>query len=66
MSIQLTTGTLDTNDNLNGWIITSDTASVVFTDDPDYDDLNVYMVKGDRITVNGDVYHDGEHIANIS
>lgn len=64
--ITLTTGTLDTNNNLDGWIITSDRASVIITDDPDYDDANVYMVRGDRITINGDVYRGDDCIANIS
>jgi len=64
-TITLTTGTLDTNPNMDGWIITSDHASYAPYPD-EYDDINVYMVKGDRITINGDVIQDGVIIANIA
>jgi hypothetical protein len=65
-NINLTTGTMDTNDNLDGWVITSDTASYIITDDPEYGDLNVYMYKGDRITVDGDVWRGNRPVANIA
>jgi hypothetical protein len=67
-NISLTTGTLDTNNNLDGWVITSDRASYVPDGVPEHlaGDLTVEMVKGDKIDINGNVYHDGQMIGNIA
>ena len=56
--IKLSSGTLDGNDNMDGWVITSDTAIV---------EGNDYLVlrKGDRIHVNGDVYRGEEFLGNV-
>lgn len=59
MQINLTTGTLDSNNNLDGWIITSATATVDGHED-------IPLRQGDRITITGDVYRHGEHIGNIA
>lgn len=58
-TITLTSGTLDTTDNLDGWIITSPQASAEGVEDVD-------LKRGDRIDINGNVYRDGELIANLA
>ena len=59
MIINLSSGTLDTNSNLDGWIITSARAVVEGAED-------VELVRNDRIDINGNVYHNGECIANVA
>ena len=56
--IRLSKGTLDGNDNMDGWVITSDTAIVEGNDD-------LILRKGDRIHVNGDVYRGEELLGNV-
>ena len=59
MTIKLSTGTLDSNSNVDGWIITSAHARVDGRDD-------LPLVKGDRITLNGDIYRGDEYMGNIA
>lgn len=59
MQVTLTTGTLDSTDTLDGWVITSATAIANGAED-------VELQRGDVIHHNGDVYRDGELIANIA
>lgn len=59
MQINLTTGTLDSNDNLDGWVITSALASIEGRED-------LPLHKGDRITINGDVYRADEYMGNVA
>jgi len=56
--IRLSSGTLDVNDNMDGWVITSDTAIVDGNDD-------LALRKGDRIHINGDVYRGEELLGNV-
>jgi hypothetical protein len=58
MEINLTTGTLDTTGNLDGWVITSPRAIAEGAED-------VELLQGDKIRLNGDVVRQGEIIANI-
>jgi hypothetical protein len=60
-TISLAKGTLEPDSQMSGWVITSERAQLLNTGDPDID---VHLVKGDRIDCNGAVYHNGEHIAN--
>lgn len=71
MIIKLSTGTLDINDNMDGWCITSKTATYVFATGHDtpqdiIDDLTINLVEGDRIDINGNVYSNNVCIANIA
>jgi len=59
MQINLKTGTLDSTPNLDGWIITSETAIAEGAED-------MTLRRGDRININGDVRRGGDVIANIS
>lgn len=59
MQIELINGTLETTDSLDGWIITSSTATAAGAED-------LPLIKGDRINVSGDVYRNDELIGNIS
>ena len=59
MTITLSTGMLESNSNVDGWIITSDYAMVDGRGD-------LPLVKGDRITLNGDIYRDDEYMGNIA
>lgn len=59
MQINLATGTLDSNNNLDGWVITSAHAAIDGRDD-------LPLIQGDRITLNGDAYRDGEYMGNIA
>lgn len=59
MHIKLTTGTLDSNANLDGWVIISAQAVV-----DGHDDLT--LCKGDCIALNGDVHRAGEYIGNVA
>ena len=59
MQIHLTAGTLDSNDNLDGWVITSAHATIDGSED-------ISLQRGDRISINGDVYRHGEYIGNIA
>jgi hypothetical protein len=57
-TIKLTDGTMDQNDNLDGWIITSATATAQGAED-------VELELGDRIDINGVVRRNGDMIARI-
>lgn len=59
MTINLSSGTLDSNDNMDGWVITSSSAIVDGRED-------LPLRKGDRITINGDVYRADEFVGNVS
>lgn len=59
MTIHLTSGTLDSNDNLDGWVITSHIAIIEGVED-------IPLRKGDRITITGDLYRSGELLGNIA
>lgn len=59
MHINLTTGTLDSNANLDGWVITSAHAVIAGSED-------LPLCKGDPIAINGDVHRAGEYIGNIA
>lgn len=59
MQISLTKGTLESNDALDGWIITSATAIAEGAQD-------VELLLGDIIRINGDVYRSGKLIANVA
>ena len=59
MTINLITGTLDSNSNMDGWVITSVHAIVDGRDD-------LPLINGDRIAINGDVYRANEYIGNIA
>jgi hypothetical protein len=59
MKINLIKGTLKSNDNMDGWIITSKTAVAEGADD-------LPLKQGDRISINGDVRRNGKNIGNIS
>ena len=57
--ITLKYGTLDTNNYLDGWIITSKTVIAEGAED-------LPLQSGDRINLNGDVFRKNEFIGNIS
>ena len=59
MRINLATGTLESNANLDGWIITSAQAHIDGRDD-------LPLHRGDRIALNGDVYRADEYLGNIA
>ena len=52
--ISLKTGTLERNQNLDGWVITSDTATLYAPDE------KLLLQRGDRIGLDGWVYRDGD------
>ena len=58
--VELETGTLEVNGNTDGWIITSEQATLPAPND------DVVLRKGDRININGDVYRNGEMLANVA
>lgn len=60
--ISLAKGTLEPDQQLHGWVINSDHAQIFDTGDADVD---VHLAKGDRISVDGSVYKNGEIIANV-
>jgi hypothetical protein len=57
-TIILATGTMQPNDNLDGWTITSETATVKNEED-------IELRRGDRISANGDVSRRGHIIARV-
>ncbi len=59
MVINLSKGRMVVNNNLDGWVITSASAVVEGAED-------VELVRNDRIDINGNVYHDGDIIANVA
>lgn len=59
MQVTLTKGTLESNEMLDGWIITSAIAIADGAED-------VELRRGDLIRINGDVYRADELIANIA
>lgn len=59
MQIVMKTGTLDINENMDGWVINSEHATVKGNED-------LPLKRGDRITINGDVYRGREFIGNVS
>ena len=73
MRFRLAKGTLDGNPNMDGWVITSDKAQVhnhklgylnCFDDDC-LRLLNLHLIKGDRIDLDGDVFRGDEHLGHI-
>lgn len=64
ITIKLSRGTIDTNDNLDGWVITSDTATAEGCVMDGQDMLP--LVKGDKIKINGDVIRGSHNIGNIA
>ena len=58
-TIKLVNGTMDSNGNLDGWIITSTKAVVDGAED-------IALRKGDRITADGDVYRGEEFLGNVA
>lgn len=52
-------GSVELNEDLNGWVITSPVAIVDGSED-------MPLQKGDRININGDVYRDNEFIGNVA
>ncbi len=58
--VELETGTLAVSGNMDGWIITSVQATLPAPND------DVVLRKGDRISINGDVYRNGEMLANVA
>ena len=58
-TIRLTRGTLEPNDNMDGWVITSEMAISQGSND-------LPLLCGDKIRINGDVYRNGEFLGNIS
>lgn len=59
MEFTLTNGTIQASDNLDGWTITSESATVKGAED-------IKLMRGDQISANGDVFRNGENIANIA
>ena len=59
MKINLISGTLDTNDNLDGWVISSKQA---IAEGAEY----LELARGDKININGDVWRGDEFIGNIA
>ena len=59
MEIKLKTGKMDVNPNMDGWIITSATATFC----PPNDDI--ILTEGDHIDINGNVTHNNRFIANV-
>lgn len=59
MNINLISGRLESDDNLDGWTITSKFARAEGNEDFE-------LVCGDWIDLRGDVYRNNMHIANIS
>ena len=59
MTLTLTKGTLEIADNMNGWLITSGHAIAEGAEDMD-------LYRGDWITIDGDVFRNGEHVGNLS
>lgn len=59
MEISLIRGTLDTNESMSGWVITSKEAVAAGAED-------LPLQKGDQIKITGDVYRKGEFIGNIA
>jgi hypothetical protein len=57
--VALKTGTLEGNNNLDGWIITSKTATLHAPDD------DLVLHRGDRIGLDGWIYRDGYAVARI-
>ena len=64
-NIKLTLGTLEPNEDMSSWIVTSEIAAYKVSDEYGRT-LTIYMQKNDRIDINGDVISDGEHLANIA
>lgn len=59
MTLNLITGTLAMSENMNGWIITSGHAIAEGAEDMD-------LYRGDWITIDGDVFRNGEFLGNLS
>jgi len=59
MEICLVSGAIDTNDNLDGWVVTSQRATAEGAED-------LLLIRGDQIKINGDVYRNNEFIGNIA
>lgn len=57
--ITLTKGTMGSNDNMDGWVITSQVAIADGAED-------MPLQKGDHITINGDVYRGKEFLGNVA
>jgi hypothetical protein len=57
-TIKLATGTLRPNDNLDGWTITSEAATIKHEED-------IELRRGDKISINGEVLRGGQIIARV-
>jgi hypothetical protein len=58
MKIELKTGTMKISDTLDAWVITSKTATAKNAED-------IRLRYGDVVDLTGDVWRNGERIANI-
>ena len=59
MQITLAAGTMDSNANLDGWIITSKTAVAEGHED-------MLLVANDQIRINGDVHREGRLVGSVA
>jgi len=59
MVIKLISGTLDSSNDMSGWIVTSQSAIAEGAED-------MPLQKGDRVSLNGDVWRGDELLGNIA